>query len=41
MHRRCMACMAGLAYGVLPFKQVCVAMFSLTGLPGNTAALYH
>ena len=40
-HRRCMVRMAGLAYGVLPFKQNCVAIFSLNGLPGTSAPLYQ
>lgn len=36
MHRRCMVRMAGLAYGVLPFKQLFAAFPPLNYLPGAT-----
>ncbi len=39
MHRRCMVRMAGLPYGVLPFKQIYLAVLSLTWLPGGALLL--
>ena len=38
-HRQCMVRMMGLAYGVLPFKQMYVAALSLTPLPGDARSV--